>query len=122
MDNVILDERLFMARSVKYIHLIIVFMATFGWALPWNYCWWITFLLVPIIKFHWKTNNDVCILTTLENKYRGHTNAGGDDQEWFIKRVLSIFVKDLPSDEKIWLGMNIIMWSSWIIAGIRLFV
>ena len=84
--------------------------------------WWITFVLVPLIKLHWKTNNNMCFLTTLENKYRGYGNAGLDDQEWFIKRLLSLFVKKLPSDDQIWLGMNIIMWTSWALAGLRLFI
>ncbi len=122
MDNFVFKERLFIARSIKYLHLFVVFMATFGWALPWHYCWWITFISVPIIKLHWKTNNDVCILTTLENKYRGYDNAENDDQEWFIKRLLSTFMKELPTDENIRLGMNFIMFTSWLIAGIRLFV
>ena len=122
MDNIVFAEQLIKARAIKYVHLSIVFLATFGWVLPWNYFWWITFVLIPVIKLHWKTNGDVCILTTLENKYRGYENAGAKDQEWFIKRVLRFFKKDLPSDENIWFGMNVIMFSSWLIAGIRLFV
>ncbi len=122
MDNVVYGEHIFLARGIKYLHLVIVFIATWGWALPWPQSWWITFVLVPVIKLHWKTNDNICVLTTLENKYRGYNNAGLHDQEWFIKRLLSVFVKKLPSDNQIWLGMNIIMWTSWLFASLRLFV
>ena len=122
MDNIVFSQELVKAGVIKYVHLSIVFLATFGWALPWDYFWWITFILIPIIKLHWKTNDNVCFLTTLENKYRGHGNVSAEDQEWFIKRVLNFFIKDLPDDETIWFGMNIIMFSSWLMAGIRLFV
>ena len=122
MSTVVYNEHLWMARGVKLSHAIIVIIATWGWALPWAQCWWITLLLVPMIELHWKTNDNICALTSLENHLRGEKNAGTHEQEWFIKGILSIFMKKLPSDENIWLGMNVIMWTSWVISGLRLFV
>ena len=122
MSNVVYSEHLWMARGVKLSHTIIVIVATWGWALPWPQSWWITLLLVPMIKLHWKTNDNMCALTSLEHRLRGEENAGTHEQEWFIKGILSLFMKRLPSDENIWLGMNVIMWTSWIICGLRLFI
>jgi hypothetical protein len=78
--------RLALAKAVYFLHVGVTFFVPWGWLLPWPEAWWFGIFFIPIMLIHWKTA-DVCILSTVEMKLRGHPKAGTPDQGGFIQRM-----------------------------------
>lgn len=73
---------IFLANVVWYAHLLVVLVFTLGPLLPgWllNYTIW----GYPLTMVAWYLNNNRCVLTDLENHYRGNKAT-----EQFIKSLL----------------------------------
>lgn len=113
---------LLLAEFVKWCHSGIVLFTAIGWILPWPKAWILLLILVPLMKFHWVTNNGICALTTLEHKLRGNPNAGNIDQVGFVFRFVSLILgKYSPPQEKVNNFAEICMYIGWVIAVARLF-
>ena len=63
--------RLALAKAVYILHVGVTFFVPWGWLLPWPEAWWFGLFFIPAMLIHWKTA-DVCILSTIEMKLRGH--------------------------------------------------
>lgn len=114
---------IFMAEIVKWIHTIIPIFTFVGWALPWEQSWWVMLFLVPTMKIHWLTNNNICFLTTLEAKLRGNPAAGTEHQPGLLHRIsLFLFGRRSPSEERVVFYAEIVMYIGWLISALRLFV
>ena len=114
---------LILAEIVKWFHVGIVIYTGIGWIFPWTITLQFFLILVPVMKLHWMTNNDICIFTTLENKLRRNPNAGTSDQEGFIYRLSKIiFGKYSPSEEFVTTFSEYFMYVGWVIAALRLYV
>jgi len=78
--------RLALAKVVYFVHVGVTFFVPWGWLLPWPEAWWFGLFFIPTMLVHWMTA-DVCILTTIEMKLRGHPQAGTREQGGFIQRM-----------------------------------
>ena len=114
--------KIVLAEFVKWFHSGIVLFTAIGWILPWTESWILLLILVPLMKFHWVTNNGVCALTTLEHKLRGNPGAGTTDQVGFVFRFVYLLLgKYTPPQEKVNSFMEFCMYIGWLIAAYRLF-
>ena len=114
--------KIVLAEFVKWFHSGIVLFTAIGWILPWSESWILLLILVPLMKFHWITNNGICALTTLEHKLRGNPGAGTPDQVGFVFRFVHFLLgKYTPPQEKVNNFMEYCMYIGWFIAAYRLF-
>jgi hypothetical protein len=114
---------LFLAEVVKWTHTAIPTFTLVGWALPWEQSWWVMLFLVPIMKIHWMTNDNICFLSTVEAKLRGNPHAGTQDQQGLIHRItVALMGSRSPSEERVVMYAEIGMYSGWVISALRLFV
>lgn len=75
---------------VRLIHYIIVFFIFFGFLLPDKYIKYHLFFIV-ILKIHWITNNDKCILTQIEQHFDNNNNNNDDDTKYpFMNKLLDL--------------------------------
>ena len=122
-DIEIPKTHLVLAEFVKWFHSSIVLFTAIGWILPWSQSWILLLILVPVMKFHWSTNNGICALTTLEHRLRGNPGAGTIDQVGFVFRFVSLILgKYTPSQEKVNNFAEYCMYVGWFIAAYRLFL
>jgi len=121
-DVEIPKTNLLVAELVKWFHSSIVLFTAIGWILPWPNAWLLLLILVPLMKFHWITNNGICALTTLEHKLRGNPSAGTTDQVGFVFRFVSIILgKHSPPQDKVNSIAEYCMYIGWFVAAYRLF-
>jgi hypothetical protein len=114
---------LFFADLVKWIHTSIPIYTLVGWALPWEQSWWLTLFLVPTMKIHWMTNDNICFLSTLEAKLRGNPNAGTQEQQGLLHRIsVALLGSRSPSEETVVLVAEAGMYLAWVLSALRLFV
>ena len=91
VSQIILNQR-HLADVVKLVHLTLMLFILTGWLMPWKWVWTSIIILVPALHIHWITNNNVCILTTIEWRLRGMKATGGPDQDLFIANLFySVF-------------------------------
>ena len=115
--------QILLAELVKWFHISVVVFTGIGWALPWPQAWQFHLILVPVMKFHWLTNNGVCFLTTLEHKLRGASKAGTAEQVGFIYRLTkAILGKYTPTEDIVTKMSEIGMYVCWVFSALRLFV
>ena len=105
MNNELNFGQVIAAQTVYYFHILVTFFVPFAWILPWKEAWILGTILIPIIIINWLIS-DVCILSTIEMKFRGHPNAGTKEQGSFIQR-LSLLINWEMNDKT----MNLIAWS-----------
>lgn len=55
--------------AVRAVHFLIVAFVVSAWAIPSSGARIAHLVLLPLMVLHWKTNNDVCFLTNLENRW-----------------------------------------------------
>ena len=114
--------KIVLAEIVKWFHSGIVLFTAIGWILPWSESWILLLILVPLMKFHWVTNNGICALTTLEHKLRGNPGAGTPDQVGFVFRFVHFLLGEYtPPQKKVNSLMEFCMYIGWFIAAYRLF-
>ena len=107
----------FVADLVKLLHISILLYTTFGWLIKSEFVWFSIILMAPMFHIHWKTNNNKCILTNIENKLR-HDNEKGT----FIGGLSKTFFKKDLSDSAVSMLAYTIMYSSAFICILRLYV
>lgn len=62
--------RLWLARGVWLVHVVIVAFIVLGWLLPWPAALWTVALGVPALQLTWRAFGDRCPLTVLEERLR----------------------------------------------------
>lgn len=94
----------------KILHLAILVFIVFGWISSNQFFLIIHIISVPLVILQWKLNKGNCLLTDFEaslkrKKYIEITNS----EVGFVKNILKLFLKDLPSDKQIMFLMYGIM-------------
>ena len=120
VSQIILNQR-HLADVVKLVHLTLMLFILTGWLMPWKWVWMSVIILVPALHIHWITNNDVCILTTIEWKLRGMNATGGPDQDLFIANLFLTLFGRKPSTYVIKLTIYFAMYSCAAICLARIF-
>lgn len=110
------------ADAVRLLHLsMIVFILT-GWAWPWRWAWYGVAILVPALHLHWKTNDDICVLTTIEWKLRGRIKPVDDaDEGLFLYGLLLALFGWKPSRRTLMIMVHSSIYSAVGISLARIF-
>ena len=110
---------------IHFFHKLFVYFIVFGFLLPKKYL--IYHLIAwPLVWFHWKTNNNYCFLTQIENRLNeqnvpnvveAQENSGDTE---FMKRLFNS-MGIMISLERIHLLTQILFTTSWTISSYRYF-
>jgi len=73
---------------IQLLHLCLILAVTIIPFTNSNYLLLLHSVIVPFIIIHWITNNDTCVLTTLE-KYFKNTTTKADEDNCFTVRLIS---------------------------------
>lgn len=111
------------AQLVHTVHWIFLLFVLTGWLLPWPAALIAHLIIVPGLIVHWRTNENRCILTELEERFKGepsplkkssevaHQEAAEEGQ--FLKAAWAKVYGKKPTDElmsRITYGTMIIVW------------
>jgi len=107
----------FVADLVKLLHISIITYTSFGWLIKNEFVWFSIIIIAPILHIHWKTNDDKCILTNIENKLRKR-----DDEGTFIGGISKKILKIELSNSTVSILAYTIMYCSALICILRLYV
>ncbi len=108
----------FVADLVKLAHISIITYMTFGWIIPNKVVWFSITLMTPALHIHWKTNDNKCILTTIEKKLRRSNSEKGT----FIGGLSKTFLNIELSDSMVSKLAHVTMYSSMLICIVRLYL
>jgi len=117
---------LWLARLVWVVHLGVVAFFVFGWLLPWRWALWGVAVGVPALQLTWKTMNDRCPLTTLEEALRGShalspaQQSDGESPPDFVTRLLTAILGRPVSQRMSDRVVNGVAWSGFSVAILRL--
>lgn len=78
-----------MVQVIHLIHWVVLLFVLLAWVSPWPTLLWIHVIFVPGMIIHWRTNNNRCVLTELEEKFKVRTGkvANEDDEAQFVKSI-----------------------------------
>lgn len=102
-----------MWRVVHYIHLFLLLFVVFGWASPWHPLLVVHLALIPLMILHWKTNHDVCILSTWEQNLRKLPPDQPHEPGYFIKLLWTKSFGKLPTERNllsVTYGISLVSW------------
>lgn len=104
--------------ALRFLHLAILLFVLLGWLAPWRNILLLHAAFVPLMILHWKTNNDTCCLTSVEQQLRGshRENTAGS----FIKSILLVFFVSLPPDSVIQRYLYLTLFTTWGVGVLRL--
>jgi hypothetical protein len=111
------------AQLVHTVHWIFLLFVLTGWMLPWPMALIAHLLIVPGLILHWRTNENRCILTELEERFKvkdsplessspplRHETA---EEGQFLKAAWTKAYGKKPTDEimsRITYGTMIVVW------------
>lgn len=112
------------ARFVHWIHWIFLVFVLFGWLLPWQPVWIVHLLVVPGLILHWRTNNNRCVLTEMEERLKQANGSASSAQAaiksdedvvegQFIKGVIERLTGQVPSETfmtSLIYGVMVVVW------------
>lgn len=118
------------AQLVHTVHWIFLLFVLTGWLLPWPVAWVVHLLVVPGLIVHWRTNENRCILTELEERFKSDPglNPESNDRQavrpeevaqeppeegQFLKAAWAKVYGKKPTDElmsRITYGTMIVVW------------
>lgn len=87
-------------QTLKLVHLVITLFVVGAWILPFEKAWLFNLFFIPALIIHWKTNNNDCILTNIEQRWLAkhrpdllnQENGQEKDQGEFTRRLLRPFL------------------------------
>lgn len=91
MENIELENvaRNVLRQLLRLLHFFILVFVIFGWLGPTPEIWACHLVFIPAMLMHWKTNQNRCILTEIEQKLMPlHERPSPDAVEgWFINNL-----------------------------------
>jgi hypothetical protein len=103
-----------------------LFFVLTAWAWPSRGAHWVHFVFVPLMVLHWLTNEDRCVLSELEQKYKkkpADQNLPGDVEEGqFVRSILKKFLGRNPTAKQLQMVIYVIVIFVWSLTALRLFV
>lgn len=103
-----------MSRAIHYCHWVVLFFVITGWLSPWREALWLHVFFVPMMIAHWKTNEDRCVLTEMEARFRSYDYKEEVQEGQFLKEIMHKLFGRVPSEEtmtKITYGVLAIAWT-----------
>ena len=90
----------FIGNIIEFVHTIFVLVMSYGFILPSPYLKYYLILL-PLTFFHWYINNNKCILSELEYKFKGYKKKiiSKKNNYPFIKKMYSKFNIHLSNEQ-----------------------
>ncbi len=92
---------------------VLIFVLT-AWLSPWPSVLWLHVVFVPLMLLHWKTNENRCVLSELEEKYKStNSEIKRAEESQFIKMVWMKIFGRLPTEgtlDFINYGLSALVW------------
>lgn len=104
------------ANLTKTLHIAIMIFIIVGWAIPSKPITYLHLALIPLVILHWKTNDDVCILTELELKLRGVVCDLDEMRGRFIAGLIEQCFGWSPPDRLLKIVTYSVMLVSWLVS------
>lgn len=108
--------------TIKISHLAILFFVVFGWLISNPKLLTIHLVFLPIMILQWQLNQGTCILTNLENYFRGEVSEKNEQQGQFIKAILGRCFNPLPTDATLKKVVYGIIFLSWLLSASHLWL
>lgn len=112
-------------RLVQWIHWAVLIFVLTAWFWPWTAAVWVHAVFVPIMLIHWKTNENRCVLSDLEEKFKSGAGASSiervqAEESQFIRMACTKIFGKAPSDEALdninWIVSGLV----WVLSVLRL--
>lgn len=94
------------ARFIHAIHWLFLIFVLTGWLSPWTMGLIAHAIVIPCLILHWRTNNNRCVLTELEERYRERpeealpeTPKEAAEEGQFIRSAWEKMTGRKPSDD-----------------------
>ena len=115
-----------LSRFIHYLHWALLLFILTAWAAPWRDLLLFHWLFVTGVIFHWKTNNDRCFLTELEQKFKKQEDPFANAETpvaegQFVRQVWSLFFGRELSESRLRATIYMIMALVWCLSAIQLF-
>ncbi|MDP6900175.1 MAG: DUF2784 family protein [Candidatus Thalassarchaeaceae archaeon] len=114
--------RWWIAKFIRFTHLLIMIFIMIGWALPWLVAWWIHVILTPLTRLHWRFNQRSCIFTTWENQVLQNEHIEDHEEGWFVKEMVEAVTGWRPPTLLTRRVMAIWMWIATFVSAYRIAV
>ncbi|MBJ24523.1 MAG: hypothetical protein CMB64_07640 [Euryarchaeota archaeon] len=88
---------IFSAEIIKFIHISIILYVLLGWIVNNQIIWYSILVMIPLLQIHWKMNNGVCFLTTIEKNLRNNQ----EDEYTFVGELVKKYFNTELSDSMI---------------------
>jgi hypothetical protein len=102
------------AQLVHTVHWIFLLFVLTGWLLPWPAALAAHLLMIPGLILHWRTNNNRCVLTEIEERLRPKVDRESVVEEGqFIKGAWAKAYGQEPTDEllsRVIYGTMVFVW------------
>ncbi len=104
-----------MVQVIHLTHWVVLLFVLLAWMSPWPALLWLHVVFVPGMIIHWRTNNNRCVLTELEEKYkvRAGTIAIEDEEAQFVRSIWLRAVGSEPSErllKALYYGLPALAW------------
>jgi len=89
-----------MVHVIHLTHWVVLLFVLLAWVSPWPALLWLHAIFVPGMMIHWRTNDNRCVLTELEEKYKVRTGkvVVADEEAQFVKSIWLRFFGGQPSE------------------------
>ena len=114
--------RWWVAKCIRFTHLLIMIFIMIGWALPWLVAWWVHVILTPLTRLHWRFNQRSCIFTTWENRVLQNEHIEDHEEGWFVKEMVAAITGWRPPTLLTRRVMAIWMWIATFVSACRIAV
>ena len=116
-----------LAFLINLTHWTVILFVLTGWLSPWNTLVWTHVLFIPLMILHWRTNENRCLLTELEAKYKEPQPAlatgeslEAEEEEGFIKSAWARAYGRAPSDSDLAVIIYVVLALVWTLSVYRL--
>ncbi len=107
----------FLAWIVRALHIALLLFVIFGWSAQSAFLLSIHAAFIPAMVLHWKTNNDRCFLTVLEDRLVGGKPGvpGG-----FIGSLIEGILGSRPSDAQLKVLLYFVLITTWSLSCVKI--
>ena len=90
MHPLVVIGRVGLRQTIRVVHISLILFVMFAWLIESVTIWRIHLLFIPLMVFHWKTNDDQCWLTEWEQKLDSNPRERQALQGFFIRRLFKV--------------------------------
>ena len=113
--------KILLANVVYVLHLALTFFVLFGWLSWTSPLLFSHVVLIPLLLYHWRTNEGTCFLSNVEARLRGQVFEKAENHNAFTKTLLRLCMKRIPADHIIDVWVYSLVTILWLVSFYRYF-